>query len=70
MQCTVCPRSFDPFYIVSYYKKKSRLLSSWTYLGLSSSLDKIKQFFFNYRLFKKSCPISIVYTHYKSDKTF
>ena len=58
MIMTVCPRSRDPFYIVSYYIKW--VTTSWTFstiydIQASSRPDKIydQSLIYNYRMSKK-----------------
>ena len=39
--CTVCPRSSDPFHIVSYYIKGSLLFGHIVYLCVSGTANKL-----------------------------
>ena len=69
---TVCPRSFGPFYIVSYYLKKSRLLGHTVDENRARHPDFQTLFFFYWLYFQPSQYghyLGLCVTQYKSTLT-
>ena len=69
--CTVCPRSLDPFYIVTYlvYKMVKTSLADSIYFHVVLKLDKLTKLCKNC-MPRKSCTIFIVYLQSKNGQHF